>query len=74
MENEHENEYLYNTGGWLSIVKDSPVHTHLFAITEDGVAKMVRVGYKEMFMDRLKDHLRRKLRKSYLSLFNVSFL
>jgi len=74
MENGHENEYLYNTGGWLSIVKDSPVHTHLFAVTDDGVAKMVRVGYTELSMDRLKAHLRRKLQKSYLSPFNVSFL
>jgi UDP-2,3-diacylglucosamine pyrophosphatase LpxH len=71
MEHSPENQYLYNTGGWLSIVKDSPVHTHLFAITGDDVAKMVRVGYTELFTDRFKEHFRRKLLKSYSGLTDV---
>ena len=36
---------LYNTGGWLRIVNDRPIHTHIFAITTDGTAKMVRVDF-----------------------------
>ena len=36
---------LYNTGGWLSIVNDNPIHTHIFAITSEGTAKMVRVDF-----------------------------
>ena len=34
---------IYNTGGWLDIVTDDPPHTHVFAIDDQDVAKMVRV-------------------------------
>ena len=37
--------HLYNTGGWLDVVKNDPPHTHLFAIDTEGVAKMIRVGF-----------------------------
>ncbi|OEU66997.1 MAG: hypothetical protein BBJ57_02600 [Desulfobacterales bacterium PC51MH44] len=40
--------HLYNTGGWLDIVKDNPIHTHLFAITSDGISKMVRVDFSRI--------------------------
>lgn len=41
-------------------------------ITTDGVAKMVRVGYTELFMGRFKEHFRRKLLKSYSGLTDIS--
>jgi hypothetical protein len=37
--------HIYNTGGWLEIVTDNPPHTHLFAITPDGIARMIRVHF-----------------------------
>jgi hypothetical protein len=35
-----------NTGGWLTKVNDRPVHTHLFAIDEAGVAQVKRVDFE----------------------------
>jgi hypothetical protein len=35
-----------NTGGWLTIVADRPVHTHMFAINDSGVATMKRVDFQ----------------------------
>ena len=37
---------LYNTGGWLTKVNDRPIHTHLFAISDSGVAQMMRVDFR----------------------------
>jgi hypothetical protein len=34
-----------NTGGWLAKVNDRPVHTHLFAIGDAGVAQVKRVDF-----------------------------
>jgi hypothetical protein len=37
---------LCNTGGWITKVNDRPVHTHLFAIDDRGVAQVKRVGFE----------------------------